>query len=284
MSTRLIALDLDDTTLSTGGVLTEFNRTALLKAIENGIEVVVASGRNYTSLPHCITEIPGIRYAIVSNGASIYDITKNERIIGFPLPVSAVCLILSLVRETPTCVAEIIIDSIAYAPRTYIDDPLKYSPPTISPHIVEYIQTTRCPVDDFYGFAAENAENLDCINITFTSTDDRIAFQKRIEAQTDDVYLTSSIGHLLEISNKRTGKGSGMRKICEMLSIPLSETAACGNADNDIDMIRCAALGAAVENATDTCKEAADIIIPKNTENGVGQFIYRLIGKKESAV
>jgi len=284
MKPRLIALDLDDTTLSTGGVLTDFNKQALLCAMASGIEVVVASGRNYTSLPKCITELSGIRYAIVSNGASIYDVRKNERIIGFPLPEEAVRLILREVKGFEGCRAEVIIDSVAYAPRDYLDDPLRFSPPTISPHIVEYLKTTRRPVDDFYGFAAENGRNLDCVNITFTSADDRIAFQKRIEAQTDDVYLTSSIGHLLEISNKRTGKGSGMRKVCEMLNIPLSETAACGNADNDIDMIRCAALGAAVENATDTCKDAADIIIPKNTENGVGQFIYKLIEKKESAV
>ncbi len=277
MNIKLIALDLDDTTLSTGGVLSDFNRTALLRAMECGIEIVVASGRNYTSLPKCITEIPGIRYAIVSNGACVYDIQKNERIAGYPLPVSAVELILSLISKNPSCRAEIVIDSIAYAPRDYLNDPLKFSPPTISPHIVEYLQTTRHPVDDFYGFASENSHQLDSINITFTSATDRIEFQKRIEKETNEVYLTSSIGHLLEISNKRTGKGSGMRSVCEMLNIPLSKTAACGNADNDIDMIRCAFLGAAVENATESCKEAADIIIPKNTENGVGQFIYKIL-------
>jgi len=277
MNIKLIALDLDDTTLSTGGILTDFNRAALLRAIECGIEVVVASGRNYTSLPKCITEIPGIRYAIVSNGACVYDIQKNERIAGYPLPASEAALILSLVRETRDCIAEIIIDSIAYAPRDYLDDPLKFSSPTISPHIVEYLKTTRRPVDNFYSFAAENSHCLDCINITFTNAANRIAFQKLLEKETDNVYLTSSIGHLLEISNKRTGKGSGMRAVCEMLNIPLSETAACGNADNDIDMIISAAIGAAVENATESCKEAADIIIPKNTENGVGQFIYKIL-------
>ena len=277
MNIKLIALDLDDTTLSTGGVLSDFNRTALLRAMECGIEIVVASGRNYASLPKCITEISGIRYAIVSNGAAVYDMQKNERIAGYPLPSYEAERILSIVRETPNCIAEIIIDSIAYAPQDYLNDPLKFSPPTISPHIVEYLQTTRHPVDDFYGFASENSHQLDSINITFTSAADRIEFQKRIEKETNEVYLTSSIGHLLEISNKRTGKGSGMRSVCEMLNIPLSETAACGNADNDIDMIRCAFLGAAVENATESCKEAADIIIPKNTENGVGQFIYKIL-------
>ncbi|MBQ8830741.1 MAG: HAD family phosphatase [Oscillospiraceae bacterium] len=284
MNIKLLALDLDDTTLSTGGVLTDYNRQALLDAMAHGIEVVVASGRNYTSLPKCITELSGIRYAIVSNGASIYDVTKNERIVGFPLPKEAVALILREVKSFEACRAEVIIDSIAYAPTDYLDDPLKFSPPTISPHIVEYLKTTRHPVDDFYGFAEENAQNLDCVNITFTSADDRIAFQKRIEEQTDDVYLTSSIGHLLEISNKHTGKGSGMRKVCEMLNIPLPATCACGNADNDIDMILSAAIGAAVENATESCKAAADIIIPKNTENGVGQFIYKLLSEKESEV
>lgn len=277
MKIKLLALDLDDTTLAEGGVLTDFNKEALLKAIEHNIEVVVASGRNYTSLPSCITELPGIRYAIVSNGAAIYDIKADTRIAGAFLPADAVKTVMDLEEQEENSSGEIVIDSIAYAPCDYINEPLKFSPDTLSPHIIEYLKNTRKPVENFYGFAMENAHRIDSINLTFKNSEQRKAFQAKLEKLTDDVYLTSSIGHLLEISCKTSGKGNAMRTLCKMLEIPLSETAACGNADNDTDMVAAAKIGAAVENATDSCKAAADVIIPHHNDNGVGKFIYSLI-------
>lgn len=283
MKIKLIALDLDDSTLGKGGILSEYNRSALFAAIENGIEIVVASGRNYPSLPSCITDIPGIKYAIVSNGAAVYDISKGKCLSRQYLPKSAVEIILREQKKHEYCRAEVISDSIAYASADYLADPMRFSPPTLSPHIVEYLQATRTPVDDFYAFAYENADRLDCINLTFTSASSRIQFQEKISSLTDELYLTSSIGHLLEISNKNTGKGAGLRTVCKLLNIPMSQTAACGNGDNDIDMLSSAYIGAAVENATDLCKAAADIIIERNTENGVGKFIYNLISRQQKA-
>ena len=65
---RLIALDLDDTTLRSDGSLSSQTKKAIQAAIGAGLEVVVASGRSLHSLPKAVSEIPGIRYAITSNG------------------------------------------------------------------------------------------------------------------------------------------------------------------------------------------------------------------------
>ena len=51
MSIRCIALDLDRTTLNSGGCLSERNRKAMEQAIESGIQIAVASGRSLDSLP-----------------------------------------------------------------------------------------------------------------------------------------------------------------------------------------------------------------------------------------
>lgn len=48
---RLIALDLDDTTLCSDGNLADKTREAIEAAISSGIEVVIASGRAFNSLP-----------------------------------------------------------------------------------------------------------------------------------------------------------------------------------------------------------------------------------------
>ena len=82
---RLIALDLDDTTLCSDGSLADKTREAIEAAISSGIEVVIASGRAFNSLPRAVAEICGIRYAITSNGAAVTKNPGGERIVSLTL-------------------------------------------------------------------------------------------------------------------------------------------------------------------------------------------------------
>lgn len=277
MNTKLIALDLDDTTLSRNGTLSELNSNAIKAAVENGIEVIVASGRNFASLPQSVTNISGIRFAIVSNGAAIYDIEEGKRISSYCLTSDAVIKIFKEAPKTGLHCYEVIIDGTAYCESRYFNDPLKHGPAGVSIHIADYIRRTRTPVDDITSFALKNAGRLDCINIVCQSAAACKELHSHLEAFVPDIYLTSSVPHLLEISHCMAGKGNGLRFICDYLGIHLSSTAACGNADNDADMLKAAGTGAAVLNASQKCLDAADIIIGANTDNGVGRFIMELI-------
>ena len=48
---KLIALDLDRTTLTSDGHLSEANKRALSGAIKRGVHVCIASGRAFDTLP-----------------------------------------------------------------------------------------------------------------------------------------------------------------------------------------------------------------------------------------
>ena len=74
---KMIASDLDGTLLLDSRTVSARNRMALTRAAASGIEVVGASGRVLTSLPESVFRIPGIRYAITSNGAAIYRIPSD---------------------------------------------------------------------------------------------------------------------------------------------------------------------------------------------------------------
>ena len=71
---KLIALDLDRTTLTSDGHLSEANKRALSGAIKSGVHVCIASGRAFDTLPEEVLNVQGIEYAITSNGASVYRI------------------------------------------------------------------------------------------------------------------------------------------------------------------------------------------------------------------
>ena len=94
MNIKCIALDLDRTTLNASGRLSDGNYNALCHAIENGVHIVIASGRSFDTLPKDVLAVPGIEYAITSNGAAIYHIPTSTCLHEYKMtPASVECII-----------------------------------------------------------------------------------------------------------------------------------------------------------------------------------------------
>ena len=69
---KLLALDLDGTVLNNAKHITPVTRAALEAAIAAGVTVIPASGRPMTGLCEEFLSIPGVEYALTSNGAAVY--------------------------------------------------------------------------------------------------------------------------------------------------------------------------------------------------------------------
>lgn len=272
----MIALDLDETTLSTGAILTDNTRKAITTLLAWGVEVVIASGRAFGSLPESVLQIPGLYYAITSNGAAVYRICDGARLYGFTLSAAAVSAVLQVTDGEPVLL-EAFVDGIAYADSRYVADPGKYG---CSPHGVEYIHRTRNPVDNFRSFLRKNCGKLDSIDIICSNPEEKAYYAEKVAAFAPDTYITTSCRHLLEISDSHAGKATALRRICEERGIPASQCAAFGNAENDVDMLRFAGLGVSVANGSPACLAAADIICGTNDNDGVANVLWEIIKKK----
>lgn len=270
---KLVALDLDDTLLNFKGQLLPATKQAIEELLRLGIEVVIASGRPYASLPEAVLSIPGIRYAVTSNGAAIHQVPGGKRIHGFTLTCEAVEVILSVTENEPVLL-ETFIGGVAYADARYVQDPVRYG---AGEKAIGYIQRTRNPVDNIRGFIKENCGKLDSIDVICPQPEWKSVYAEKISALTQDVYLTTSCRQLLEISDDQAGKASALRHLCNKLEIEPGQCAAFGNAENDVDMIRFAGLGVAVSNATQVCLEAADLICGSNDEEGVAKVLWDMI-------
>jgi HAD superfamily hydrolase (TIGR01484 family) len=77
----------------------------------------------------------------------------------------------------------------------------------------------------------------------------------------------------------RTGikKSYGLQLLCEHFNIPMDQTIAIGDENNDIDMIKMAGLGIAMGNATHRVKEVADEITETNEDNGVSLALEKYL-------
>ena len=76
----MVATDLDGTLLLQNKHISKRTYAALKKANENGVHIVIATGRSFSALPESIFKIDGVRYVVTSNGANIVDL-KDEKVI-----------------------------------------------------------------------------------------------------------------------------------------------------------------------------------------------------------
>ncbi|MDY3730997.1 MAG: Cof-type HAD-IIB family hydrolase [Candidatus Choladocola sp.] len=277
MKITCIALDLDKTTLDSNGALSSANRQAIEYAIQKGVHVVVASGRALDSLPEEVCRIPGIHYAITSNGAAVYELHTRKCLKQYKLTADSVRAILKLTEHMEVAY-ETFIDGKPYALKDYVEDPVRFG---AAVKAIPYIQNTREPVPDILSFIEDHIECLDCIDVVVKGEDRKMQLWAMLQEQVQDIYITSSVPQLLEISYKDCGKHTGAKFLLDHLGLEREGLAAFGDADNDVDLLRFAGCGIAVANATSGCRLAADYVTKSNDQDGVAYGIYSLLDGKE---
>ena len=72
-------------------------------------------------------------------------------------------------------------------------------------------------------------------------------------------------------------KSYGLAQLAEHLGIRQDEIIAIGDNNNDLDMLRYAGLGVAVDNAVPAAKEVADRLSASNNDDGVARLIQEII-------
>ena len=84
----------------------------------------------------------------------------------------------------------------------------------------------------------------------------------------------------LELVKKGVSKGNALAATAQEANVPLAETIAIGDSDNDLSMILQAGLGVAMKNGEAHVKAAADYITERSCEeNGVAEVIEKFILK-----
>lgn len=76
-------------------------------------------------------------------------------------------------------------------------------------------------------------------------------------------------GNSGEITKNAFTKGSAVRLLSDYLEIPIEDTIAIGDSENDLAMLRTAGIGIAMGDALDYVKEAADDVTASVDEDGV---------------
>lgn len=82
------------------------------------------------------------------------------------------------------------------------------------------------------------------------------------------------------ILNSSADKFFAVRKIMDMYGIKKNELMAIGDSNNDIEIIKFAAIGVAMGNSVEELKKAADYVVPDNDSSGVAFAINNYVLNK----
>lgn len=278
MGIRLIALDLDGTTLNNDRVISEKNRQALAAAADQGVNIVIATGRPFCALPKDVFELKAVRYVLTSNGASITDLQEDKTFYENCLSPLAVEKAVELLKQHDYMIEGFVHGS-AYIDRSYYEEVQKTGR---SFRNVDYILQTRKPVDDIYQFMLDNREHIENINVNFEDLSEKPAMRVKLETL-PEATITSSFKHNLEIGGATTSKAEALRQMGNLLGVAQEEMMAIGDSPNDIAMLLASGMPIAVGNAEEEVKAVAKYVARTNHEDGVAdaveRFVLGVIGK-----
>lgn len=239
---KLVALDMDGTLLNEEKIVSQQNREAIFAALDAGVTVMMSTGRGVQSATPYIEEL-GLQTPIVAvNGSEVWkspkELLKREL-----LPVQWVKDMHKIAVELDTWFWAYAVQGI-YNKDKWTDNP----------DVIDWLK---------FGYYTEDEGKLRQIRQTLEGW--------------GTLEITNSHPCNLELNPKGISKASGVRAVCDMLGITMSEVIAMGDSLNDLSMIREAGLGVAMGNAQDGVKAEADIVTVTNDEHGVAKVIREYI-------
>jgi Cof subfamily protein (haloacid dehalogenase superfamily) len=87
------------------------------------------------------------------------------------------------------------------------------------------------------------------------------------------LFISKSLPYFLEFAHPDVSKGSGLAFVAEHLGFTAAETVACGDGENDRELLDWAGFGVAVANAHDDILARADLVVPSVEEEGVALLL-----------
>lgn len=264
---KLIALDMDGTLLNSEKLLTNRVRQAISQAKQQGIHVVLASGRPFEGM------LPTLQ-ALGLDGKDNYALTYNASLI---LKVACQSIVSSAILKGQDAIdlyqiaKKLGVNILAYSmtrglitpqPNTYTDYEAKLNDIEFS--LFDFDQLD--PHEDI---------------LKVMMIDEPETLSKAVQALPSDMQnkysMAQSAPFFYEFMNKNSNKGQGMAALTEHLGLTADQVICVGDAANDLEMIKFAGLGVAMDNAIAEVKAHANYITSSNDQDGVAKVFEKYL-------
>lgn len=268
MAIKLIAIDIDDTLLSSQGKILPSTKSALRRALEQGVKVVLCSGRPLPGVKPFLNEL-GIsgdeQYVITYNGSVIESVT-GEVLAQAGLSNQTYRQVDAYSQETGLKYNVLDRDGIIYTSNHDVNR-------------ITVLQAWENSAGLLIRKPTELADDFTAIKAAFVGETEELDQQEtaaRTKFGTEN-YVVRAADNFLEIMALGVDKGVGLKKLTNKLGLAASEVLAIGDERNDIPMFDFAGQAVAMENSAPIAKEHATYLTASNDEDGIAQALEELV-------
>ena len=265
---RLVCVDLDGTLLKNNKTIGSKTIAAAKKAAEKGIEIVPVTGRPLSGLPQCVKVLPGVHYAVTSNGACVTEIASGRRIYGAPLSNQKSLQIMNLLNSHGY-LFEAFADDVGYIEPALME---KYRQKFAGTPVGEYIFSSRRLVPDIRALFEVENKCADEIFINLPNESERDSLADLLAAD-ETLGFCRLEKNFLEVLHRGTDKGTALEFLCSYFKIGRENAAAFGDNDNDLPLLAAAGLPVAMGNASEKVKNLAKTVTETNENDGVAMLL-----------
>lgn len=239
MKYKLLALDMDGTLLTDNHQISPLTEKWIHKAMAAGVHVCLSTGRGYDEAVPFGKEL-GLHTPMVTvNGSEIWK-SPDELYHRELLDYMTISKMYDISRKYDVWFWAFAVEG-GYNERNW------------DPSVLESNQWMK------FGYNTE---------------DDELRHRIMMELQNmGGLEITNSSPVNIEINPAGINKASGLRTVCELLHIDMSEVVAVGDSLNDLAAIQAAGLGVAMGNAQIAVKENADVVTASNNDDGIALLI-----------
>lgn len=268
---RLVAVDMDGTLLRRDKTVGEKTVWAVNAALEQGTEVIIATGRSRVQSERYMELFPKLRYSITSSGAAVYDLQDNwKKIISNEIPPEIAMEILAY-ADAQDCFPIISVEG-----KTVYTAGLAPSAPDYGLGAYTYeINTFGTGVESVYGWYREHQQPVESISLYFRNNSFRKGAVKALCHL--PLYFALPGEPAVEIGMNTANKGYALTKLCESLGVELSDVLAIGDSDNDVPMLQIAGLSVSPGNAPDAVKAKVHHVVADCDHDGVAEALEHYV-------
>ena len=243
-----------------------------------------------------VAQLPGIRYAITSNGAAVWDLgadpmsavysrywnaaehrtTEPTALIARPMPVELAREAFALYMGYPGAL------SVFCDGRTYRDRVgmarfgVRYARRTGSTEARQPNDGRFTVVNDLSEWMSRHAHEVEKFCMFFDTPEEAQAALPRFYAL-EGAEVVQGAPDNIELTAKGVDKGTALLALADQLGIPREATAAFGDSENDRAMLEKAGIAAVMANGMPQIKALADLVSTGDCDHdGVAELFERL--------
>jgi Cof subfamily protein (haloacid dehalogenase superfamily) len=240
-------------------VLHPRTREALARTRATGIHVVVVTGRMFRGVRPYLEHAQLDELVVCYQGAVVADPKTGEFLLHIPIPLAEA-------REAMDAVL-----AAGFHLNCYLDDLLYVA--EVTPEARSYADFQHLEINavgDLRRWLDRDPTKLVAVGDPDALDELEVELKPHFAGR---LFISKSLPYFLEFAHPDVTKGSGLAFVADRLGFEPEKTVACGDGENDRELLEWAGFGVAVANAHEDVLRRADLVVPSVREEGVAALL-----------